>query len=572
MSSVVAAKQPSASDLWTILFANACEKGTLPYWHLCLSGMVSRGFKASVRDALRLLHTLSFERQCTGGDVMRALGRVSSKNLRFLDFRNCSKISHEHMELILALVREECPGLKRINLEGCRPIAVLCAVALRAKEVFGTASPCELYASIMGLCDGERCALPLLLGQLSGPGAQFELGPEFEAQAADEADDEVFSDYEDDNSSILFMVARLGSAWVMALVLSVKFGEGEVRFDVNSADRHGKRPMHYATDRDDMEMCHLLKDAGADVDEADEQGRTPLLMACQAGNLALAAMLKDGGGNVNEADWKGNTPLLMACQAGNLALAAMLKDAGADVDKADGLGSTPLLIAFATGHLALAQSLVSWGADVRAVRQDGAGLTALALHSQRTDMIEFALKHDPRPDGHIVSHGGSVGSACAEAYLSPDKIAPWLLAGVALRAIVLEIGALMTLPDVDTGIKERLARVRACLDRHHCVLNDTSAWPVAHCIQQLFMQEFGAPDEHNKGAGAAGSGEEKYLIECRNKEELPMSSCFSIPGRGLISSVAFSPDGRLLARAEGNTVVLCCATSAIELRRLCGHR
>ena len=113
--------------------------------------------------------------------------------------------------------------------------------------------------------------------------------------------------------------------------------------------------------------------------------------------------------------------------------------------------------------------------------------------------------------------------------------------------------------------------MRACLDRHHGVLKDTSAWAVAHCIEQLFMQEFGAPDEHNKGAGAAGSGEEKYLIECRNKEELPMSSCFSIPGRGPISSVAFSADGRLLARAEGNTVVLCCATSAIELRRLWGH-
>ena len=305
------------------------------------------------------------------------------------------------------------------------------------------------------------------------------------------------------------MVARLGSAWVMALVLSVVFGEGKVRFDrfdVQKADRHGKTPMHYATARGDIDMCHLFKDVGANVNEAYRQG------------------------------------------------------------------NTPLLIAYAAGHLALAQLLVSWGADVRAVRQDGAGLMALALHSQRTDMIEFALKHDPRPDGHIVSHGGSVGSACAEAYLSPDKIAPWLLAGVALRAIVLEIGALMTLPDVDTGIKERLARVRACLDRHHCVLNDTSAWPVAHCIQQLFMQEFGAPDEHNKGAGAAGSGEEKYLIECRNKEELPMSSCFSIPGRGTIVSVAISPDGRLLARAEGNTVVLCCATSAIELRRLCGHR
>ena len=92
-----------ASDLWSILFCNASEKGTLPYWHLCLSGMVSRGFKASVREALRLLRTLSFNgahaRQCTGEDVLRALGRAQLLSGQ-------------------AWVREERPGLKRINLAG----------------------------------------------------------------------------------------------------------------------------------------------------------------------------------------------------------------------------------------------------------------------------------------------------------------------------------------------------------------------------------------------------------------------------------------------------------------------
>ena len=79
-------------------------------------------------------------------------------------------------------------------------------------------------------------------------------------------------------------------------------------------------------------------------------------------------------------------------------------------------------------------------------------------------------------------------------------------------------------------------------------------------------------DEHDKGAGAAGSGDAKHLMECRNKAELPRIWCLSIPGHDEIRSVAISPDGRLLARAEGNTVVLSCATSAIELLRLCGHR
>jgi hypothetical protein len=492
-----------AQTPWTTVFANACQKDTLLYRHLCLCSIVSRGFKADVGESLRLLRTLFCHgddgRQCTGEDVLRALARVSSQNLLILDFRNCFKISHQHMALILALVREQCPQLKRINLEGCRPTAVLCAVALRANEVFGTASPRELYFSIKEACHGERCAFAKLLGQLSeGPGAQLEIDPEFEPQAADE-------DAEGE-SSILFTVARLGSAWVMALVLSVVFGEGKVRFECHERDRHGKTTMHYATAGGDTDLCHLLKDAGADVNEADARGCTPLLSACAACDLALA------------------------------------------------------------------QSLVSWGANVRAVRQDGAGVMALALHSQRTDMIKFAVQHDPRPDGDMVSHGGSGGSACAKAYLSPHNIARWLLAGSAPHTLVLEIGALMTLPDVDTGIKERLARVRSCLDRHLYFLEDTSAWPVAHCIEQLFMQEFGALGEHDKGAGAAGSGDEKHLIECRNKEELTRSFCFSITGQNAIRSVAISPDGRVLARADGFTVVLCCATSAIELHALCGHR
>ena len=160
-----------AQNPWTTVFANACQKDTLLYRHLCLCSIVSRGFKADVGESLRLLRTLFCHgddgRQCTGEDVLRALARVSSQNLLILDFRNCFKISHQHMALILALVREQCPQLKRINLEGCRPTAVLCAVALRANEVFGTASPRELYFSIKEACHGERFAFGKLLRQLA---------------------------------------------------------------------------------------------------------------------------------------------------------------------------------------------------------------------------------------------------------------------------------------------------------------------------------------------------------------------------------------------------------------------
>ena len=183
-------------------------------------------------------------------------------------------------------------------------------------------------------------------------------------------------------------------------------------------DRHMKTPMHYATARGDTDLCHVLLAAGTDL---------------------------------NKADARDSTPLLMACQAGNIALAATLKDAGADVNRADAQYSTPLLSAHPAGDLALAQLLVSWGANVRAVRQVGAWIIALAWHSQRTDMIKFAMQHGPRHDGHIVLHGGSGGSARVKAYLSPYNISRWLFAGSAPRTLVLKLGALVTRHECASG-------------------------------------------------------------------------------------------------------------------------
>lgn len=69
----------------------------------------------------------------------------------------------------------------------------------------------------------------------------------------------------------------------------------------------------------------------------------------------------------------------------------MRKEAGAGVSIAIKRRNTPLLASFAAVSLELARVRV----DVKAVRQDGTGLLALAIHSKRLTYINFALRHGP---------------------------------------------------------------------------------------------------------------------------------------------------------------------------------
>ena len=270
--------------------------------------------------------------------------------------------------------------------------------------------------------------------------------------------------------------------------------------------------------------------------------------------------------DLHERDFEGNTPLLLACQAGSVEVATVLMDAGADVNKANSQGETPLMSALTAGSLALARLVVSRGGNAEAVRQDGAGVVALAL---RTGMINFAMEHGPR---RITTLADSTASTLVQAYLSLTNMHEWLLARVAPRTLALEVGALMTLPGVDAGTKTRLDEVRAFLNHHEKLLEDPSAWPVAHCIEQLVLQWPGAVFQADASAGSAGPGAEVRLLECRNPEHLKSSLRFSLSGSAEIMCVAFSPDGSKLARAEGSAVVVCCAVSYVELCRLGGHR
>ncbi|KFX88718.1 hypothetical protein V490_07449 [Pseudogymnoascus sp. VKM F-3557] len=88
-------------------------------------------------------------------------------------------------------------------------------------------------------------------------------------------------------------------------------------------------------EKDDLELCHVLLEAGADVNVAPDGGfviSTILLSAVRELNYKLVAMVLDWKAHVNQMTKTSMTALQGAAERNDIAIVQLLLDAGADVD------------------------------------------------------------------------------------------------------------------------------------------------------------------------------------------------------------------------------------------------
>ena len=227
--------------------------------------------------------------------------------------------------------------------------------------------------------------------------------------------------------------------------------------DVNAAQVDGTTALHWAVERDDVELAELLLIAGAHVSARTREGVTPLRLAAINGSagmlgrliksgadpnapltpardtaLMLAArtgktdairLLLEAGADINAQEiWGGTTALMWAVAGGHAEAARLLASAGADVNArshyvaaANGRGFegrtpsasrteekveefasgwlTPLMFAARDGGLELARILVGAGADVDAVAGDGKTALALAIFNGNYDVASFLVNY-----------------------------------------------------------------------------------------------------------------------------------------------------------------------------------
>src|SRR5262245_61623627 len=225
--------------------------------------------------------------------------------------------------------------------------------------------------------------------------------------------------------------------------------------DVNVAQVDGTTALHWAVERDDLEMADLLIRAGARVAAKTREGVMPIqlaaingsapmldrllkagadpngslsaagdtaiMMAARTGKPEALRMLVESGANVNAREtWGGTTALMWAVSEGHAEAATMLVAAGADVNArsnyvaaANGRGFegrtpvgnrtdpkteefasgwlTPLMLAVREGDVELARILVKAGADVNAVAGDGKTALALAVFNGNYEAASFLV-------------------------------------------------------------------------------------------------------------------------------------------------------------------------------------
>jgi ankyrin repeat protein len=170
--------------------------------------------------------------------------------------------------------------------------------------------------------------------------------------------------------------------------------------DVNGAQGDGLTGLHWAAQKDDVELTKILLASGAKVDATTRLGAaTPLFMACRNGNAAVIDLLIKSGGDVNSADEHGTTPLMMAAAAGNPEAVKILIEHGANVNAREGAhGQTALMFAAALGRADAIRVLSAHGADPKIASKAGKAPHVPSMFEQNQQRPTERPAAPPAPD------------------------------------------------------------------------------------------------------------------------------------------------------------------------------
>jgi ankyrin repeat protein len=135
--------------------------------------------------------------------------------------------------------------------------------------------------------------------------------------------------------------------------------------DANSADPDGTTALHWAVQKERLDIVEALISAGAKVKVTNRWGVTPLALAVTNGNPAITRALLKAGADPRHPLPQTGTPLLTAARSGNPDVIKALLAAGVNANEAEETsGQTALMWAAADDHPAAVKTLLAGGAEV----------------------------------------------------------------------------------------------------------------------------------------------------------------------------------------------------------------
>ncbi|KAL5722542.1 hypothetical protein ACHQM5_006052 [Ranunculus cassubicifolius] len=151
----------------------------------------------------------------------------------------------------------------------------------------------------------------------------------------------------------------------------------------------GCTALHWAAEKEDVKLLHLLLSSGVNVDALSNDG-TALRWAAARGNHRAIKLLLNRQANANITYRQSSTPLLVSVVKNSLRCVELLLEGGAEPDL-PGLGMLPLMYAAENGQADMVLSLLKAGANPNVTNQEGLSPIEVAAVERYKDVVEILL-------------------------------------------------------------------------------------------------------------------------------------------------------------------------------------
>ena len=296
-----------------------------------------------------------------------------------------------------------------------------------------------------------------------------------------------------------------------ALMFSVDNDESQITLlllekgaDVNAQDNHKRTPLLFSRN---PEITRLLLNRGADINQQDDSGNSALMMSSYyESGLPNAKVLLARGAKLDLKNDAGDSALTMAANGGVAELVRILLENGANVDARNNAGDTPLLL---SRSMEVVKLLVEKGADVNARNSKA-----------ETPLI---LARDKEIAQLLLERGADVNAK------DNDGVTPLMRA--ADRLWVADLAELLISKGAELSTRDNLGETALSVASKHSGFDD----PILDVLEDALRRK---SETFSVSTSRTSDGPKPPLIVKRD----PLDR-----GCDEVSSVAFSPDGRLIA-------------------------